>query len=587
MNLLVHRLIVVCFAVMFFIFPFWFVARSDNETPRRSSLAQQEVPPKPAKKQREILPPYGFTEITPAGKWHAAADFDISQTHDPDVPVVIVAMSSYAGKGAWAKQFMVDEVTIKNNSSNPIKSVRLGWIILNDADRTAGKNRRAALREGFTNDISKSIEPGQMRKLRNLHIDFVKEAGDLIRSGKINGLAFVRLRVSEVTFENDSNWKEGAAIARRHHAVTSPTSPSQALCPNIICLFHENGQGYCEGWGPGFWCRREDCSPDDPNACFCRILDCSTCQDQDNDGEYDCEGDCNDHDPTISSLALEFSPSSNCTDGKDNDCDPDTAKDCGSLPCMDLAACSPTPTPTPPPGNGQCGSAPNWGSYPSTGCASGFTVLGGVCTRSQTFQNRCAGPSYYDPVTCTCPDGTDPSPIVVDVDRSGFLITSAARGVVFNILNDGVPLKLSWTTTDSSNAWLTLDRNNNGKIDNGTELFGDVTPQPSSPHPNGFIALAEYDKTAMGGNGDGRIDAKDAIFTRLRLWQDFNHNGRSESEEMHSLPELGVAGIDLDFKESKWTDDNGNHFRYRAKVYASHGVKTDRWAWDVFLKPGL
>jgi hypothetical protein len=213
--------------------------------------------------------------------------------------------------------------------------------------------------------------------------------------------------------------------------------------------------------------------------------------------------------------------------------------------------------------------------------------LGGVCTRSQTFQNRCAGPAYYDPATCSCPDGTDPSPIVVDVDRSGFLMTSAARGVVFNILNDGVPLQLSWTTTDSSNAWLTLDRNNNGKIDNGTELFGDVTPQPSSPHPNGFIALAEYDKSAMGGNGDGRIDAKDAIFARLRLWQDLNHNGTSEIEEMHTLPELGVAGIDLDFKESKWTDDNGNHFRYRAKVYASHGVKTDRWAWDVFLKPGL
>src|SRR5689334_22596071 len=114
MNFPVHRLVVVCFAVMFFIFPFWFVARSDNETPRRSPVAQQEVPPKPAKKQREILPPYGFTEVTPGGKWQAAADFDTTQKRDPDVPVVIVGMSSYAGKGAWARQFMVDEVTVKN-----------------------------------------------------------------------------------------------------------------------------------------------------------------------------------------------------------------------------------------------------------------------------------------------------------------------------------------------------------------------------------------------------------------------------------------------------------------------------------------
>lgn len=180
--------------------------------------------------------------------------------------------------------------------------------------------------------------------------------------------------------------------------------------------------------------------------------------------------------------------------------------------------------------------------------------------------------------------GCIPSPVLIDILGNGFALTDAENGVMFDFNGDRVPHQISWTAANSDDAWLVLDRNNNGLIDSALEMFGNYTAQPDSSEKNGFLALAEYDKTSNGGNEDGSIDNQDAIFNDLRLWQDINHNGVSETSELSTLSSKNIAELELKYKKSKKTDEFGNEFRYRAKVWNSNKKKVGKWAWDVFLK---
>ncbi len=163
----------------------------------------------------------------------------------------------------------------------------------------------------------------------------------------------------------------------------------------------------------------------------------------------------------------------------------------------------------------------------------------------------------------SCVDG--PSPIILDIDGKGFNLTNAADGVLFDISGTGHPIQMGWTAKAADNAFLALP-GADGLVHNGKELFGNFTPQPKSSTPNGFAALAVYDDPKNGGNGDGIIDSRDAVFASLRLWIDTNHDGICSQDELHTLPSLGVTSISLTYKSSRRTDQYGNVFRYRAPV---------------------
>lgn len=140
-------------------------------------------------------------------------------------------------------------------------------------------------------------------------------------------------------------------------------------------------------------------------------------------------------------------------------------------------------------------------------------------------------------------------PLIIDLGETGIELRSLEHGVNFDLDNNGFAERTAWIGTEDG--FLALDRNGNGSIDNGGELFGDqVILKDGSKSESGFEALAELDD-----NGDGIIDNKDSAFANLRVWIDANHNGKSDSNELKTLNETGIISISLEHSEVSIVDE--------------------------------
>jgi hypothetical protein len=178
--------------------------------------------------------------------------------------------------------------------------------------------------------------------------------------------------------------------------------------------------------------------------------------------------------------------------------------------------------------------------------------------------------------------GENYSPLVVDLGDRGIRLTAPNAGVRFDIVGDGSPRPIAWPTPASHAAFLALDRNGNGTIDDVNELFGDHTRgQDGQTAANGFEALRKYD-----ANADGTIDARDPIFASLRLWEDANADARTDPGELVPLGAAGVTSISLAYvPKIERADVYGDESRQRSFVTLASG--DERRIFDVWFVPGM
>lgn len=206
----------------------------------------------------------------------------------------------------------------------------------------------------------------------------------------------------------------------------------------------------------------------------------------------------------------------------------------------------------------------------------------------------CIGGGGAGHVPTQCNADTDEcwDPVLLDTAGNGFELTDPASGVLFDLNGDGTPELIAWTAGGGDDGWLVMDRNGDGIINDGTELFSNFTPayadKPLPTARNGFVALSFLENPSYGlSNGDGILDQHDAAYSRLMIWIDVNHNGVSEVTELRSAADHGLVALDTAYKEKKRKrDKHGNAFLQRGISWwvDAGGTIKRRDFYDVWLK---
>ncbi|NBT56285.1 MAG: heme utilization protein, partial [Betaproteobacteria bacterium] len=158
------------------------------------------------------------------------------------------------------------------------------------------------------------------------------------------------------------------------------------------------------------------------------------------------------------------------------------------------------------------------------------------------------------------------SPIIFDLNGDGVRTLSVTAGVKFDVFAQDIRVQTGWVSPEDG--LLVLDINQDGVINDGSELFGSSTKLANGANADdGYAALREMDS-----NHDGSISQDDDVFAHLGVWVDHNSDGVSNADEVKSLDALGITKIDLQAM-AELSKDNGNLLGLTSSYETTDGVK--------------
>jgi hypothetical protein len=199
----------------------------------------------------------------------------------------------------------------------------------------------------------------------------------------------------------------------------------------------------------------------------------------------------------------------------------------------------------------------------------------GAPTGGQTCTPDANGKLHW--TTCAPNSSANSTPLVLSFDGAPVTFQASARAFAINGL---MSVATDWPTARTP--WLALDRNSNGAVDDGGELFGSATRLKSGElAENGFLALRELDT-----DGDGQLTPADAGWSQLKLWNDGDADRVSSSRELTGLGARRLVSIDLAYAVERRCDDRGNCEEERAgfRYIDEAGVEKSGVIIDVHLR---
>ena len=196
----------------------------------------------------------------------------------------------------------------------------------------------------------------------------------------------------------------------------------------------------------------------------------------------------------------------------------------------------------------------------------------------QCYNGSIQGNMSFNKVSCMDIEWQNPgSPLMIhmnsNVEKPELLqFSSPLEGIIFDILGANSkpvaysPLRIGWYK--SAQYFFIALPNKNGEVKGIDELFGDNTKGPDGKFAeDGYKALAKFDQ-----NGDTYITKEDPVFAKLRLWNDRNHDGKAQPDELVSLTEMQIEVIDLNADPNyKEIDIHGNETTLKSVVKTTDG----------------